>query len=435
MAEGEPTNSITSWNDLARKSLARDCPHHNQTNEVLAHTFIEGLLETKIVVDVAVGGQVLEKILDEIYALLNKFSKSNPDWQEEMGRHTVQKSAGVIELDIVSVLSAQIATLANQVNQMTLVINKQQAQPIQQVQIFCEMLKKLMADHQAQAAAMRNLERQMGQLASAQNTRPVGALPSNTEANTKASINVVSLRNRRQLEEISSKKRKQVTFHEKPTTVETESEKAKESEKPVEEVQINIPLVDILQEVPKYAKYIKDIVANKRRLTEFDTVALTEGCSSRIQSKLPQKLKDPVFRQLGLGEQRPTTVILQLADRSLAHPEGVIVLVQVGSFIFPADFIILDYEPDQEVLFILGCPFLATGRAIIDVCEGKMTMRVGNQVEVFNVYKALRFPAHYEELSIISVVESDMTSLVPYMRSIDPLERALIGMKKTVKMR
>ncbi|XP_070049829.1 uncharacterized protein [Nicotiana tomentosiformis] len=259
-----------------------------------------------------------------------------------------------------------------------------------------------MADHQAQAAAMRNLERQMGQLASAQNTRPVGALPCDTEANPKASINVVSLRNGRQLEEVSSKKRKQVTFHEKPTTVEAESEKAKESEKPVEEavakqppslvVQINIPLVDILQKVPKYAKYIKDIVANKRRLTEFDTVALTEGCSSRIQSKLPQKLKDP-------------------------------------------DFIILDYEPDQEVPFILGCPFLATGRAIIDVCEGNMTMRVGNQVEVFNVYKALRFPAHYEELSIISVVESDMTPLVSYMRSIDPLERALIGMKKTVKMR
>nr|XP_009601441.1 uncharacterized protein LOC104096739 [Nicotiana tomentosiformis] len=242
-----------------------------------------------------------------------------------------------------------------------------------------------MDDQQAQAAAMRNLERQMGQLASAQNTRPIGALPSDTEANHKP---------------------------------ESESEKSKESEKPAEEVvvkqppplvvrppppypqrlqkvkdnvaykkfldilkqvQINIPLVYILQEVPKYAKYIKDIVKNKRRLTEFETVTLTKECSSRIQSKLPQKLKDPgsftiqisigkhavgrvlsdlgasinlmplsMFKQLGLGEPRPTTVILLLADRSLAHHEGVIedVLVQVGSFIFPANFIILDYEHD-----------------------------------------------------------------------------------------
>ncbi|XP_019258168.1 PREDICTED: uncharacterized protein LOC109236441 [Nicotiana attenuata] len=266
-----------------------------------------------------------------------------------------------------------------------------------------------MAEQQALATTVRNLERQMGQLASAQNNRPAGALPSDTEANPRAALNAVSLRNGRQLEEVQSKKRKQVTFNEMPATVESTSEKAKEPEKPAGEavaeqspqlVQINIPLVDILQEVPKYAKYIKDIVANKRRLTEFETVALTEECSSRIQGKLPQKLKDPgsftiqitigkhdvgralcdlgasinlmplsIFRQLGLGEPRPTTVILQLADRSFAHPEGVIEdeLVQVGSFIFPADFIIHDYEPDQEVPFLLGRPFLATGRAIIYV--------------------------------------------------------------------
>ncbi|XP_009600171.1 uncharacterized protein [Nicotiana tomentosiformis] len=336
---------------------------------------------------------------------------------------------------------------------------------------------------------MRNLERQMGQLISAQNSLPVGALPSDTEANPKASINVVSLRNERQLEEVQSKKRKQVTFNEKPATIELESEKSKESEKPVEEavakepppsvarpppsfpqrlkkVQINIPLVDILQEVPKYAKYIKDIVANKRSLTEFETVALTKECSSTIQRKLPQKLKDPgsftiqisvgkhavgralcdlgassnlmslfVFRQLGLGNPRPTNVILLLDDLSLAHPEGVIedVLVQVGSFIFPADFIILDYEPEQDVPFVLGHPFLATGEAIIDVCEGKMTMRVGDQVEVFNVYKALRLPAHYEELSIISEVESNAMSSVPYMSPIDPFERALIGNEEDIE--
>nr|XP_016472100.1 PREDICTED: uncharacterized protein LOC107794148 [Nicotiana tabacum] len=383
--KAKPANSITSWNDLASlgrfKGMLRDCPHHNHTNEVLAHTFIEGLQpETNIVVDAAVGGQVLEKNFDEIYALLNKFSKSNPDWQGEMGRHTVQESVGVLELNVVSALLAQVATLANQVNKMTLVINKQQAQPVQQVQIFCEVCgeghtsdlcpvnsesvyfvgnaNKVQTNQygntnnpnsrnhpnfswggnqgaqnqyrpQAQAAAhataIRNLERQVGQLASTQNTRSVGAHPSDAEANPKASINVLSLRNGRQLEEVPPKKRKQVTFTKKPATIETESEKAKESEKPVEEavakqppplvakppppfprrlhkvkdnvaykkflnilkqVQINIPLVDILQEVPKDAKYIKDIVANKRRLIEFETVALTEECSSRIQSML-----------------------------------------------------------------------------------------------------------------------------------------------------
>ncbi|XP_019240656.1 PREDICTED: uncharacterized protein LOC109220653 [Nicotiana attenuata] len=328
-----------------------------------------------------------------------------------MGRHTVQKSAGVLELDVVSALSAQISTLTNQVNQMTLIINKQQAQPVQQVQVFCEICGE---GHTSDLC------------------------PANPEF-----VCFVGNANRGQTNQ--------------PATTGSTSEKSKESEKPageavaeqppplvarppppfphrlqkvkdnaaykkfldiLKQVQIYIPLVDILQEVLKYAKYIMDIVANKRRLTEFETVAFTEESSSRIQGK-----------KLGLGEPRPTIVILQLADRSLAHLEGVIeyVLVQVGSFIFPADFIILDYEPDQEVPFILGRPFLATGRAIIDVCEGRMTMRLGDRVEVFNVYKALKLPAHYEELSMISVVESDATSLVPYMSPIDPLERALIG--------
>ncbi|XP_016497834.2 uncharacterized protein LOC107816613 [Nicotiana tabacum] len=228
-------------------------------------------------------------------------------------------------------------------------------------------MKKLMVDQQAQDTTMRNLERQVGQLASAQNARPVGALPSDTEADPKASINAVSLRNGRQLEEVQSKKKKHVTFNERPATIESESEKSKESEKPTEEAvakqppsfvvrppppfpqrlqkvkdnvaykkvldilkqaKINIPLVDILQEVPKYAKYIKDILPNKRRLTEFKTVALTEKCSSRIQSKLPQKLKDPGSFTIQIS----IVVILQLVDRSLAHPEGVIEDVYVHGF-------------------------------------------------------------------------------------------------------
>ena len=76
-----------------------------------------------------------------------------------------------------------------------------------------------------------------------------------------------------------------------------------------------------------------------------------------------------IFRRLGLGESRPTTVTLQLVDRSLKHPRGVVedVLVKVDKFIFLADFIMLDMEEDKEISIILAIPFLATGRAMIDV--------------------------------------------------------------------
>ena len=127
---------------------------------------------------------------------------------------------------------------------------------------------------------------------------------------------------------------------------------------------------------------------------------MTKECSAYLQNKLPPKLKDPgcftipcnigatycgkalcdlgasinlmpmsIFRKLGIGEVRPTMVTLQLADQSLAHLEGKIedVLVRVDKFIFPADFVILDFEADKEVPIILGRPFLASGRTLIDV--------------------------------------------------------------------
>ncbi|XP_060183226.1 uncharacterized protein LOC132613199 [Lycium barbarum] len=133
-----------------------------------------------------------------------------------------------------------------------------------------------------------------------------------------------------------------------------------------------------------------------------------------------------IFRKLGLGVPRPTTIVLQLADRSLVRPEGIIedVLVQVGSLIIPADFVILDFEPDPEVPFILGHPFLATGRALIDVAAGELTMRVHDKVEVFNVYQALKMPAIYEELSAITVLNDDTRR--PLIASHDPLKRALV---------
>ena len=149
---------------------------------------------------------------------------------------------------------------------------------------------------------------------------------------------------------------------------------------------INIPFANALEQMPSYVKFMMDILSQKRRLAYFKTVNLTEECSAILQRKLPQKLKDPgsftipctignaiferalcdlgasinlmplsIFKRLGLGEARPTTVTLQLADRSLKHPRGVIedVLVKVDKFIFPADFIVLDMEEDKEIPIIV----------------------------------------------------------------------------------
>ena len=80
-----------------------------------------------------------------------------------------------------------------------------------------------------------------------------------------------------------------------------------------------------------------------------------------------------------------------MADRSMAQPEGVLedVLVKVGKFIFPMDFVVMKMEKDNLVPLLLGRPFLATGAALIDVQKGELTLRVGNEEMHFNLDKRL----------------------------------------------
>ena len=128
---------------------------------------------------------------------------------------------------------------------------------------------------------------------------------------------------------------------------------------------------------------------------------------------------------MGLGEARPTTVTLQLADRSLKHPRGMIedVLVKVDKFIFPEDFIVLDMEEDKEIPIILGRLFLATGRAMIDVQRGELKLRVQEDEVKFNVFKAVRHPAESDTCFIVETVEAIVSS---QSGLIDPLKASLV---------
>ncbi|XP_073017791.1 uncharacterized protein [Primulina eburnea] len=146
-------------------------------------------------------------------------------------------------------------------------------------------------------------------------------------------------------------------------------------------IRINTPFADALEQMPYYAMFLKDVMSKKRKLQEFETMKLTEECSVILQKK-----------DLNLGEVKPTTITLQVADRSLTYPRGIVedVLVKVDKFIFPADFVILDMEEDQDSPLIFGRPFLATGKALIDVHKGELTLRVGREAVIFKIYKAIK---------------------------------------------
>ena len=89
-----------------------------------------------------------------------------------------------------------------------------------------------------------------------------------------------------------------------------------------------------------------------------------------------------------MDEPKSTNVSLQLADRSITYPKGILedMLVKVDKFIFHVDFIILDMEENHKVPFILGRPFLATDRALIDVQQGNMVLRINDEHVTFNVF-------------------------------------------------
>ena len=101
-----------------------------------------------------------------------------------------------------------------------------------------------------------------------------------------------------------------------------------------------------------------------------------------------------MFKRLRLREPKSTTISLQLAERSYQHPQGIIenVLVKVGKFIFPADFVILDMEEDDTVPIILGRSFLATGKAQINVQEGEIKLRVQGDEITFHVFQPMKHP-------------------------------------------
>ncbi|GKB60234.1 reverse transcriptase domain-containing protein [Tanacetum coccineum] len=190
------------------------------------------------------------------------------------------------------------------------------------------------------------------------------------------------------------------------------------------QIHINLPFLVAMIHMPKGAKVLKDLLSHKEKLKKVaSSVKLSEECSAIIQRSLPQKEGDPgsftlpcligplavknaladlgasinlmphsLFRRLGISKLKPTKMSIQLADRSIKYPIGVCenLLVKISKFIFPVDFVVLEMDEDELVPIILGRPFLATARAVIDVHEGKLSLRVGSETVTFNIGKSMK---------------------------------------------
>ena len=271
------------------------------------------------------------------------------------------------------------------------------------------------------SASLKYLETQVGQLALSMPNQSKGTFPSNTQKNPKDCM-AVQLRSRKEVGNNSKKEKKAETDAEQEETgkeakkkIQTEQPKGSSEQKQKERVpaytptvpfpqrlqkakreeqfskfldifkkiEINIPFIEVINQMSNYAKFLKEILNKKRKIAEEGIVNLTATCSVVIQQNLPTKMKDPgsftipcsigkyefkkalcgsgasinlmplsVVQRLSLGELTPTAITLQMADKSMTQPEGILedVLVKVGKFIFLVDFVIMKMEEDTQIL-------------------------------------------------------------------------------------
>ncbi|XP_024981754.1 uncharacterized protein LOC112518337 [Cynara cardunculus var. scolymus] len=302
-----------------------------------------------------------------------------------------------------------------------------------------------------------------------------GKLPSQTETNPKANVSVVTLRSGKELQEVGKKKKEKVHEEEElevktstsgakdvkeeakkktpkvivqapPFPSRFEKTKRENEEKEIldtfRKVQVNIPLLDAIKQVPRYAKFFKELCTNKKKLKGNEKISMSQNVSAVLQKQLPPKCKDlgmftmpckvgnvwvnqamldlgasinvmsyAIYSSLDVGSLKPTGVVIQLTDRSIVYPKGVLedVLVQVNELVFPADFYVIDMEEKNASnagMLLLGRPFFKTSKTKVDVHSGSLTMEFDGKMIKFNIYDALRHPSDVSSLCFVDIVES-----------------------------
>ncbi|XP_022868727.1 uncharacterized protein LOC111388274 [Olea europaea var. sylvestris] len=432
-------------------------------------------------VDAAAGGILMAKTTEAAYALLDDIATNSYQWPSEGSG--VKKVAEFHEVDPITALAAQVASLTNQIVMLTTQGNQQKVDSVmstssshQETEVANEQAQYVNSRNYNQrgsyqanhyhpglrnhenlsygnnrntlqpppgfntqnsdgkppledilgtfisetrsrfnkdksrldniethvsnmGATMKNLEVQIGQLATSMKSQQQGKFPSDTEVNPKEHCKAVILRNGKQVGE------SEPTEESNPTPDKEKEQKKKDSGS------VTIPCT----------------IGS----SSFENALYDLGASINLMLL-------SVFKKLGLEKVKPTTVTLQLADRSLTYPRSIIedVLVKVDKFIFPTDFVVLDIEEDQEIPLILGRPFLATGRALIDVQGGHLTLRV-NQEEVRTGFidSAVRDEKLYiedplEQCMMFSSTKDEISSFGEYAGNKDLVD-CILALKST----
>nr|GEX36786.1 reverse transcriptase domain-containing protein [Tanacetum cinerariifolium] len=423
------------------KDLFRACPHHGFSKLHQLDIFYNALnLKDQDSLNSVAGGNFLDKIPRECLAIIESKSKV---------RYSRNKPvvAKVSTNTSTSGFSPDVAELKN-------------------------MIKALLLDKKGQnqsPAPVKAVEESCFMNSNSASTLSSGTLPSNTIANTRSDLKAITtqsgvsydgpqippspsflpkvVENEPDVTKDTVKPTNNGSTEDvQPQVVQSESKNSKPVtsliyEPIFKDMSFEISFADALILMPKFASTLKALIGNKENLSEMARTLLNEHCSAVLPNKLPKKLGDPgkfqipcdfskmaeclaladlgasinlmpffVWKRLSLPDLTPMCMTLELADRSISCPVGVTedVYVKVGSFHFSVDFVVVDFDADPRVPLILGRSFLKTERALIDVFEVELTLRVGKEAITFNLDQTSRYSANYSDTTAKRIDVIDM---------------------------
>ncbi|XP_022897799.1 uncharacterized protein LOC111411505 [Olea europaea var. sylvestris] len=230
------------------------------------------------------------------------------------------------------------------------------------------------------------------------------------------------------------------------------------------QVKSNLPILHVISQVPTYVKVLKDLCTVKRKHHVKKIAFLTEQVSAMIEQRIPPKYKDPgcptiscvigsrefaqalldlgasvnlmpyaIYLLIGLRKMKPTSIVLQLADRSTIRPRGVVedVLVQVDKVYYPVDFLVLDVKVEvdinSKIPILLGRPFLATANTLINCRNCLMKLTFGNMTLEVNIFHITKQPTEEDECHQTYMIDALTQEKAPTTIDYDPLNSFILN--------
>uniref|UniRef100_A0A2N9I0B9 RNA-directed DNA polymerase n=1 Tax=Fagus sylvatica TaxID=28930 RepID=A0A2N9I0B9_FAGSY len=295
---------------------------------------------------------------------------------------------------------------------------------------------------------VRETKNHLAKLTNALSATEKGKLLSQTQPNpNNKSVKIVSKNNHEECKAVTILRSGKTIGEEVEKGIPKAKEKSKETQVERDESgtpKVNLPLLHIIKQMPAYAKVIKDLCTVKRKHHLKKTAFFTEQMSVIIQHKVPTQvqrsriapqylvplvstwlsmlcstlgasnnlLSFTVYQQMGLGDLKPTSMTLQLADRSVRTPKGMVedVLIKIVNFYYHVDFIILDLEPtlhpDNGIPIIMGRPFLTTANTLINYRNGRMKITFGSMTAELNIFNVMQQQLEDDECHYVNLIDT-----------------------------